>query len=416
MKISQRVSNLKPAATVALANRAKDLIKQGVDVVSFTAGEPDFDTPAKIKRSVVDALDRNMTHYMPPLGDMDARAAVAEKVTRENRLPGVTPEHVAISGGGKQSLYVVFQCLLDFPAPGQEPLEVLLPTPAWVSYPTIIELAGGKVVELPTSPANDFKVTPEQLRAAITPRTRVVVFNSPSNPCSTMYSEAELRALAAVVADAARTTAPDLLVLTDEMYEKIIYGGIPHFSMGSIPEIAERTITINGLSKSYAMTGWRIGYTVGSGEPGKKLIKAMGVLQGQLITNITSFIYPSIRVALNECADDVEKMRLSFAHRAEIAHGLLGQIPGMPCPKPTGAFYLFPEVSAHFGKTTPTGRTLNGSVDFADALLAEARVAVIPGIEFGTPGDNHIRFTFACAEENIRKGLQRVAEFVASLR
>jgi aspartate aminotransferase len=263
---------------------------------------------------------------------------------------------------------------------------------------------------------SDFKLSPAQLKAAITPRTRVVVLNSPSNPCSTMYSEAELRGLAKVVDDASKSVAPDIVILTDEMYEKIIYGGIPHFSIGSIPEVAERTVTVNGLSKSYAMTGWRIGYTVATGAFGKKLINAMGVLQGQIITNITSFIYPSIRTALTQCADEVESMRQSFAQRAELHYGLLRQIPGLECPRPTGAFYLFPDVSAHYGKTTPGGKVLRNSVDFAEGLLAEAKVVVIPGCEFGTPGDNHIRFTFACSEDSIRKGMQRVGEFVASLR
>lgn len=416
MKISQRVSQLKPAATIALSNRAKDLVKQGIDVVSFTAGEPDFDTPARIKDAAIDGLRKNMTHYMAPLGDMDSRSAVAEKVTKENNLKDVTADNVAISAGGKQSLYVIFQCLLDNCCPGTEPLEVVLPTPAWVSYASLAELAGGKVVEVPTTVAGEFKMSPAQLKAAITPRTRIVILNSPSNPCSTMYTEAELRMLAKVVEEAARTIAPEIMILTDEMYEKIIFGGIPHFSIGSIPEVADRTITVNGLSKSYAMTGWRIGYTVATGPFGKKLINAMGVLQGQLITNITSFIYPSIRAALTLCADDVESMRQSFAQRGELSYGLLRQIPGFACPRPTGAFYLFPDVSAHYGKTTPGGKKLASSVDFAEGLLAEAKVVVIPGCEFGTPGDNHIRLTFACSEDTIRKGMQRVGEFVASLR
>lgn len=416
MKISQRVANLKPAATVAITNRAKDLVKQGVGLVSFTAGEPDFDTPERIKKAAIDGLNRNMTHYMPPLGDQDSRSAIADKVTRENNLQGVTWEHVAVSGGGKQALYVIFQCLFDTPAPGEAPLELVLPTPAWVSYASLAELAGAKVVEVPTTPEAEFKMTPAQLKAAITPRTRAVLLNSPSNPCSTMYSEGELRDLGAVIEEAARTIAPDIVIVSDEMYEKIIFGGIPHFSIGSIPAIAERTITVNGLSKSYAMTGWRIGYTVCPGAEGKKLISAMGVLQGQLITNITSFIYPSIRAALTLCADDVEHMRQSFAQRGELAYGLLRQIPGLLCPRPTGAFYLFPQVSAHYGKTTPGGRKITNSLDFAEGLLTEARVAVIPGCEFGTPGDNHIRLTFACAEDSIRKGIQRLGEFVASLR
>lgn len=416
MKLSRRVSELKPSSTVAVMNRAKELARQGVDVLSFAAGEPDFDTPEKIKRAAIDALLAGQTKYMPTLGDMEARAAVAEKATKENGIPGVTPEHVGISAGGKHALYVIFQCLFDQSETGVATAEMVLPVPAWVSYAPLAELAGAKVVEVPTTVDTSFKMNAEQLRAAITPRTRVVMLNSPSNPCGTMYSERELREFGAVIAEAARTVAPDLVVISDEIYEKIVYGGITHFSIGSIPEIAERVITVNGLSKAYAMTGWRIGYTVTTGASGLKFMKAMGTLQGQMTTNITAFVYPAVGIALRECGTEVEQMRQAFSKRAKLVYGLSRKVPGLRAAEPTGAFYLFPDVSAHFGMTGPDGRVINSALDFCESLLATQRVACVPGEDFGGCGGKHIRISFACSERQIEQGMARIGEFVASLR
>jgi len=423
MQLSNRCSRLHPPSTIAMSARARELKAKGVDVVAFGQGEPDFDTPDKIKQAAIKALLAGQTKYMPTLGDPETLAVIAGKFTRENGIPDCTAKHVAVSSGGRHSLFVVLQCLINCPMGGAggkgvgEPQdEVLLPVPAWVSYKPIAELAGAKVVELPTTRESDFKLTAAQLRAAITPRTRVLIINSPSNPCGTMYTEAELRALADVVADAAASVAPNMVILTDEMYEKLVYGGIPHFSIGSIPKVAERTITVNGLSKTFAMTGWRVGYTGTSGAFGLKFIKAMSDLQGQLTTNITSFVYPAIRTALTECAAEVEQMRVAFARRAELIHSLVQQIPGLPSPRPTGAFYLFPEVSSYFGKRTKAGSLITSGTDFAEALLAENNVVVVPGEDFGGCGPKHIRFSFACSEENIRKGVGRLAEFCASVK
>jgi aspartate aminotransferase len=291
-----------------------------------------------------------------------------------------------------------------------------LPVPAWVSYRPIAQLAGAVVREIDSGPATDFKITPDQLRDAITPRSRLLVINSPSNPCGTMYSEAELRALAAVVAEM-KDVAPQLIILTDEIYEKIVYGEHAHFSIGSIPEVAERTLTVNGLSKAFAMTGWRIGYAAMPGEFGGALIKAMGTIQGQMTTNITSFNVPAIRCALTnaDVQNDVERMRLAFAARGELTHRLLGGIPGVVCPKPTGAFYAFPDVSALLGKTSPGGRKLGTSLDLCEALLDEARVAFVPGEDFGGCGPEHVRISFACGEEQIERGLAAFGEFVSKL-
>lgn len=409
---------MKPSVTVAITNRAKQLKADGLDVLGFAAGEPDFDTPGPIKEAAIEALRAGQTKYMPTLGDVPTRRAIAEKLEAENGIKGLTPNHVAISAGGKHALYVALHCLLDGPetkagATG----EVILPVPAWVSYRPIAEMAGGRVIEVETTPASDFKMTPEQLRAAITPESRLLILNSPSNPCGTMYSEAELRALAAVVAEAARERAPGLVVLTDEIYEKIVYGGIPHFSIGSVESIADRVLTINGLSKAFSMTGWRVGYAAMPGAFGAKLIDAMSTLQGQMTTNITSFIYPAIRCALTnpEVAASVEIMRQAFDRRAELMYSGLRAIEGVRCAKPTGAFYAFPDVSGLFGRVSPKGRVIGSAMDLAEALLDEALVAVVPGEDFGGCGEDCVRLSFACSEEQITRGLERIAGFIAKM-
>lgn len=414
--LAHRVRTLKPSVTVAFMNRAKSMRAAGKDVLSFAAGEPDFDTPNVIKESAITALRAGQTKYMPTLGDLPTRAAIAKKFAEENNIPGITQDHIAISAGGKHSLYVLCHCLIDPPEPGQPHQEVVLPVPAWVSYAPIVELAGGKIVEVATTVATSFKATAAQIKAAITPNTRMVILNSPSNPCGTMYSEAELREIGHVCDQAARTIAPDLIVLSDELYEKIIYGGIPHFSIGSMPEIANRTITLNGLSKAYGMTGWRIGYTGIPGEFGKQFTEAMATLQGQMTTNITSFVYPAIRTALTECAGEVETMRKAYAARAELVNTRLAAMPDVTCAKATGAFYAFPEVSSYFGKTSPGGRKINSALDFCEALLEEALVAFVPGEDFGGCGGKHVRISFACSEKQINEGMDRFAAWLGKLK
>lgn len=411
-----RLATLRPSSTLAVNARAQAMRAQGVDVLSFAAGEPDFDTPARIKEAAIAALREGMTKYVPIPGDPVTRSVIAEKLARENGIPNVTPDHVVLSNGGKHNLYLLLQALIDPHAPGEPAQEVLLPTPSWVSYAPQVELSGGRVVELPTTPENDFKITPAQLRAAITPRSRVLILNSPSNPCGTMYTPDELRALAHVVVEASATTAPDLVVLSDELYEKIVYAGIPHLSIGSIPEIAERTITINGMSKAYAMTGWRIGYSAGSGAFGLQVAKALCAMQGQTTTHITSFTLPAIRVALTECAAEVEQMRQAFARRAELTYKLVRRVPGLLCPRPTGAFYVFPDVSAHFGKRSAKNVAIGSAAAFCEALLDEHHVAAVPGEDFLGWGVRCVRFSFACSEEQIERGLERLGAFVAGLR
>ncbi len=414
MDVSRRVQAIKPSATLAVTGKAKEMRAAGQDVLSFAAGEPDFDTPSRIKEAAKAALSEGQTKYAPVPGDLKTREVIANKLREENAIAGCTPDHVVISAGGKQSLYQVFQALIDPPAPGETPWEVLLPVPGWVSYAPQAQLAGGRVVELVTDATSDFKITPDQLRSAITPRSRVLMLNSPSNPCGTMYSPEEIRALAAVVHETA-TTAPDLVIISDEIYEKLIFGGDAHLSIGSIPEVAERTITVNGLSKAYSMTGWRAGYMGGTGEFALEVAKGVRKLQSQSTTSVTAFILPAIRVALTQCADDVEEMRQAFAGRGELLYSIVSGFEGVRCPKPTGAFYVFPDLSAYFGRTSAGGRKIASAMDFAGALLEEHLVACVPGEDFGTGGEKCCRFSFACSKEQIEQGMDRVRAFIGAL-
>lgn len=407
--ISKRASELRPSATLAVAQKARQLKAAGEDVLSFATGEPDFVTPAHIREAAKDALDRGLTHYAPTLGTPAAREAVAHKFRSENGIEGLTPQHVAIGVGGKQCLYNAVMALID---PGDE---VLLPVPSWVSYEPQVALAGGSTTHLPTTGETAYKITPDQLRQAITPRSRALMINSPSNPCGTMYSPDELRALAEVIAEAAETTAPRLVVITDEIYEKITYDGREHLSLGSIPEIAERTITVNGLSKAYAMTGWRVGYMACPGDFGLTFIKAVDRLQSQMTSCIPSFIMPAIETALAEGDASIEEMVSAFASRAKLITERLSAIDGLPFPKPEGAFYVFPDVSAHFGRTAPDGTMITSAMTFAEALLNTQKMAVVPGEDFGGCGDRCVRISFACSEDQINQGMDRLGALVRSL-
>jgi aspartate aminotransferase len=403
-ELSDRARNVKPSATFAVTERVKQLRSEGVDVIGFGAGEPDFDTPPAICRAAIDALESGMTHYMPVPGDPAARATIAEKLRRENGVQ-CSPTDIVISAGAKHSIYLALQCLLD-PGRGQE---VVVPTPAWVSYRPMVELAGGTVVEVPGAVENDFRITPEQLESAIGPATVAVMLNSPSNPCGTMYAPDDLKALVEVIAG-----HDGVCIIADEIYEKLIFGGLEHWSPGSDPAIAERVITINGLSKAYAMTGWRIGYACAPGRDGL-IAKAMSRLQGQMTSCITSFSYPAIVEALTHGADAVESMRKEFGRRAGMIHDLIARWPDVRCPRPTGAFYVFPDMRAHIGRTSPEGRSIDSSVTLAEALLEEARVAVVPGQDFGACASTHVRLSFAASDEQINEGCARVERWLRSL-
>jgi aspartate aminotransferase len=416
MRISARANSLKPSSTVAVMNRAKALKAQGVDVLNFSAGEPDFNSPQRAKDAAIAAINANQTRYIETAGDLASRELIAGFLRERNRIPGVTADHVIITSGVKMALYMAFQCLFDVPAGDQEAQELLLPVPAWVSFAPMAQLAGAKIVELPTTPESDFKITPEQLRGAISPRSRALLINSPSNPCSTMYTPDELRALAEVVAEASRTVAPDLVIVSDELYQNIVFGDVPFASIGSFASVSERTITINGPGKSFAMTGWRLGWASGSGEFGKKVVSAMTKLQGQSTTCVPAFCLAGLREALSHCQSDLEVMRAAFAVRGALMYDLLRAVPGVKVARPMGAFYVFPDISAHLHRTSAGGRLLSGAADFAAALLDEQQVAVVPGEDFGSMGHRHVRMSFACGEDQIRKGIARLNAFIAGLR
>jgi aspartate aminotransferase len=403
MKVSERVAALSPSATLAVSARVKELRAKGVDVIGFGAGEPDFDTPQHIRQAAIDALLEGETHYQPTPGVFETRVAIADKLRRENGVE-CRPEDVVITVGGKHALYEIFQCLVD---PGAE---VIVPTPAWVSYAPMIRLAGGTVVEVPSSVDTDFKITPDQLEAAITDRTVAMVINSPSNPCGTMYSPDELRELADVL-----ERHPHVWIISDEIYERLIFGGIDHLSLGSHTPVADRVITVNGLSKAFAMTGWRIGYLAAPGHDGM-IARAVAKLQSQMTSNITSFVYTAIVDALENSDDDIEQMRQTFAKRAELIYGLIGKWPDVRCPKPTGAFYVFPDIGAYFGRTSQGGTRMTNSVEFAAAMLEEAKVAVVPGDDFGECARPHVRLSFAASDEQITEGCRRIEEWLKSLR
>ncbi|MFG0329078.1 MAG: pyridoxal phosphate-dependent aminotransferase [Phycisphaerales bacterium] len=405
MRLSRRVQNLKPSATLAVSAKAAALRGQGIDVVSFGAGEPDFDTPDHIKDAAIDAIRDGWTKYVASAGDPAARKSIAHKLREENGLK-VDAEHVVITPGAKQAIFLALLALLE----PEEKHEAVVPTPAWVSYRPMCELCGGTVVEVPTTLDDGFKMSPEQLRKALTPRSRVLILNSPSNPCGTVYTPSEIEALAAVVTEHNRTHDGALVVISDEIYEKLIYGETEFVSVGRFLD-SEQVVTVNGLSKTYAMTGWRIGYAATV----PTLARAMAKLQSQMNTSITACCYPAIPEALDHGAEDIERMRRVFAMRAELMREGLEAIPGLRTTRPEGAFYLFPDVSAHFGKRTPKGHAIEGALGFAETLLEEQAVAVVPGDDFGGCGRSHVRLSFATAEERIKEGLDRLAKFVDSL-
>lgn len=394
MKISYRAQAVPASPTLAVTAKAKELQARGVDVVGFGAGEPDFDTPDYIKEAAIKALKEGKTKYTPAAGIPELRKAIAEKLKRENNLV-YTPEQIVVNIGGKHSVYEAMQTVLDA---GDE---VLLPSPYWVTYPEAVRLAGAVVRVIETDRKNDYKVTPGQLRDAITRKTAILVLNSPSNPGGFTYTPEELAALAKVL------EGTDVWVMSDEIYEKLIYGKTRFVSFASLSEDAyRRTLTLNGFSKAFSMTGWRLGYTAGPLEA----LKAMARMQDHMTSNPVTFAQYAALAALGPQAQDaIERMRREFERRAAFMAGRLNRIPGVECPEPTGAFYCFPDVSAHYGRTLQ-GTRIQGSMDFARALLEQANVAVVPGLPFGC--DKNIRLSFACSMEQIAKGLDRLEQWL----
>ncbi len=395
MKISQRAQSVPPSATIAVTARAKELKAQGVDVIGFGAGEPDFDTPEYIKEAAIKALKEGKTKYTPAAGIIELRTAIAKKLERDNGLK-YAPEQIVVNIGGKHSVYEAMQATID---PGDE---VLLPRPFWVTYPEAIKLAGGVTKVVETDKANSYKITPGQLKNAITSKTAMLVLNSPSNPGGFMYTPEELAALAKVL------EGTNVSVMSDEIYEKLIYRDSKFISFAALSDDAfNRTLTLNGLSKAFSMTGWRLGYTAGPLE----VIKAMSRLQDHMTSNPVTFAqYAAIAAMAPEADATIETMRVEFEKRGKFMADRLNAIEGIQCAEPTGAFYCFPDVSAHFGRTIG-GAKIADSMEFAKALLEQANVALVPGLPFGC-GDN-VRLSFACSMEHITKGLDRLEKWLA---
>jgi aspartate aminotransferase len=394
------MSFISDSITLAVSAKANALKKQGVDVVGFGAGEPDFDTPDFIKAAARAALDKGMTKYTPTPCIPELKQAIAEKFNRENNLP-YKADQITTGAGGKHCLYMAFMAVLN---PGDE---VILPAPYWVSYPEQAKLAGGTIKVVRGEESNDFKITPEQLEAAIGPKSKVFVINSPSNPSGSAYTPEELKALADVV-----VKHPQLVVFSDEIYEKLVYNGFKSVSFAALrPELIDRTLTFNCHSKSFAMTGWRMGYIGGPLEA----IKAINKLQSQMTSHVTSFIQPAAAAALNDPrgAQSVEAMRQQFEKRAEHMWRRLAALPNITCVRPRGAFYCFPNVSAYFGKSA-NGKPITDAVSFAAALLEQNHVAVVPGNDSGF--DTHVRLSFATSLEQIDKGIDRIEQFLKNIQ
>jgi aspartate aminotransferase len=395
MKISKRAQDVPASATIAVTSRAKQLKAQGVDVIGFGAGEPDFDTPDYIKDAAIEALKAGKTKYTPAAGIVELRTAIADKLKKENGLD-YSPDQIIVNIGGKHSVYEAMQVVLD---PGDE---VILPAPYWVTYPETIKLAGATAKVIQTDRANSYKITPQQLKKAITEKTAMLLINSPSNPGGFTYTPQELKDIAKVL------EGTQVTVISDEIYEKLIYGDTKFVSFASLSEDAyNRTLTLNGFSKAFSMTGWRLGYTAGPLE----VIKAMGRLQSHITSNAVTFGQYAAIAALGEpAAEAIEYMRAEFERRGKYMAEQLNNIPGVECPEPTGAFYCFPDVSSHYGRNI-NGAEINGSMDFAKALLEQANVAVVPGLPFGC--DSNIRLSFACSLDDISKGLDRLQKWLS---
>jgi aspartate aminotransferase len=386
MELAQRITGIEPSVTLAIAAMAKAMQQDGKDVCSFSTGEPDFDTPVHIKDAAKQALDRGKTKYGAVAGEPELREAIAKKLQLDNNL-NYAPANILVTNGGKHSLYNLMVAIIN---PGDE---VIIPAPFWLSYPEMVKLVGGIPVIVNTDSSTDYKITPAALNAAITPKTKLFILNSPSNPSGVVYNPAELQALAKVIVDR------DILVVSDEIYEKIIYDGIEQVSIGALgADIFDRTIISNGFAKAYAMTGWRIGYLAAP----LKLIQAASALQGHSTSNVCTFAQYGAIAALKGSQDCVEEMRQAFAIRRKTILACLQGIPGLSCAKPDGAFYIFINIAS----------TRLTSLEFCQQLLEQQQVAVIPGLPFGA--DDHIRVSYATDLTTIEKGMERLAKFMRS--
>ncbi len=394
--LSSRAKGLKPSPTLAINAKAKAMQAQGIHVISFGAGEPDFDTPENIKRAAVKAIDEGFTKYTPVGGIDELKDAIIQKFQRDNQLT-YKRSQILVSCGGKHSFYNLAQALFD------QGDEVIIPAPYWVSYPPMVELADATPVIVKTKEENGFRLTPEDLKKAITPKTKALILNSPSNPTGGVYYKEDLERIAEIV------LSKNLFVISDEIYEKIVYDEFKFVSIASLgEEIKNRTIIVHGVAKTYAMTGWRIGYTAGPEE----IISAMNNIQSQSTSNPTSIAQKASVEALLGPQEDVGKMVKAFSERRNYIIDRLNRIKGVTCFKPLGAFYAFPNFSSYYGKSYQ-GRKISNSTELADYFLEVAKVAVVPGIEFGD--DAFERLSFATSMENIKEGVDRIEEALKKL-
>jgi aspartate aminotransferase len=389
VNISKRVQSIKPSPTLAIDAKAKALKEQGIDIINFGVGEPDFDTPQSIKNAAINAINSGFTKYCPVPGTLEIKNAIIEKLKRDNDLV-YTPEQIIVSSGAKHSLYNLFQSIID------DGDEVIVPAPYWVSYPDMIALAGGKPVIIQTTDKTNFKATPETIEKVLTKKTKAIVINSPSNPTGVTYSQEELKTIADVC------VKHKIFIISDDIYEKLVYDNFKFISIAQVsPQAKELTIVINGVSKAYAMTGWRIGYTAGP----KDIISAMSKIQSQSTSNACSISIKAAVEALNGSQECVENMRKEFEKRRDYIVTRLNSIHGITCRKPEGAFYVFPNVKELLGKTFDS-KTINTDLEFADYLLNYAKIAVVPGTAFGAEG--YIRLSYATSIENIKSGMDRL--------
>ena len=399
MKLADRVNKIQPSPTLSIDAKAKALKAQGIDIVGFGAGEPDFDTPDNIKSAGKKAIDAGFTKYMPVGGADDLKDAIIAKMKRDNGLD-YTRDEISVACGAKHSLYNISQALI------QEGDEVIIPGPYWVSYPDQIVLAGGTPVFIMTDEATGFKMTPEQLDQAITPKTKYLILNSPSNPTGSTYLAEELKALGQVL-----LKHPHVYVVSDDIYEKLIYDGIVFSTIAQVvPELKPRTIVVNGVSKAYAMTGWRIGWACGP----KEIMGAMTKMQSQSTSNATSIAQKASVEALNGSQDALPPMVAEFEKRRTYIVDRLNAIPDVTCFRSNGAFYAFPNFSRVYGKSTPSGKKIENSSDFAAYLLEDANVALVPGVAFGD--DRYARLSYAISLETIKKGIDRIEVAIKNLK
>lgn len=391
-KYSDRLNRLSYSQTFVMSNKAREMKAAGIDVISLTLGEPDFDVPEIVKNAAVEAIAENYSHYSPVPGFLELREAISHKLKRDNAL-SYKPTQICVSNGAKQSILNVLMATINH---GDE---VILPAPYWVSYDEMVKLCGGNSVFVETTVESDFKITPRQLREAITPKTKAILYSSPCNPSGSFYTREELKEIAAVIAE-----FPQITIISDEIYEFINYSG-DHCSIAEFPEIYEQTAVINGMSKAFAMTGWRIGYSACP----EWLAKACDKIQGQMTSGANTVAQRASITALKTDPSEFNYMIKSFEERRDLVFNLIKEIPGFKVNKPKAAFYFFPDVSAYFGKTLD-GKLITSGDDFALFLLEKAHVATVGGNSFGNP--NCIRFSYAASVESLKEAFRRIKELL----